>query len=324
MPKLKALAPAKINLTFDILGTMPDGYHQVETLLQSVDLMDECAFDIVDAAQTEINIALEDQLLKRSEFPLGPDNLIAKAATLFSVETGKNFRADVLVNKVIPIGAGLAGGSADAAATLVALNEHFGRPLTTSKLIELGRGLGADVPFCIEGGTALGTHRGDHLSPVQSLLSFTFCIVKPLKISVSTPWAYGKFDEYGGTINKPDTALAAEALKNGDLQAAVDSFGNVFEPVIFAEHPVLKELKATLLKHGAWHVQLSGSGPALFAIAADIEHAHYIRRKILKTDDAGFAYGDSYPVSEFGPPIEFHICQSSTTGIRTPCARTNG
>lgn len=315
MPKLKTLAPAKINLSFDILGVLPDGYHEVKTILQSIDLADTLTFEIEEAKQTIIDISIAENPLVK-QFPLGSDNLIAKAASAFATASKRNFKLNVEVEKVIPIGAGLAGGSTDSAATLVALNEVFGKPLSDSELHSIASSLGADVPFCLNGGTALGTSRGDVLAPARSSILFNFCVVKPIQISVSTPWAYGKYDAFSQTMRRPNSEEALEGLMTGDIELAINSFGNVFEPVIFAEHPSLGEVKESLLKLGAWHVQLSGSGPALFAIVADIEHAHFIRRKILKTDDSGFTYGSAFAVNEFGPPLEFHICQSTSHGIQ--------
>lgn len=315
MPKLKALAPAKINLTFDILGTMPDGYHEVETLLHSVDLIDTIEFDIEEADTCAVTITAPDAP-RHMQFPLSEDNLIARAVRLFSQSTGRNATVQARVEKLIPIGAGLAGGSADAAATLVAMNAAFGEPLSMPDLLRLGGSLGADVPFAIIGGTAIGTARGDVLTPRRCAYPFAFCIVKPIKISVSTPWAYQRFDVYSGNKPRPNTRKAAAALEEGAIDQAIPTFGNVFEPVIFQEHPLLSDLKSQLQKYAPWHVQLSGSGPALFAIVSGLEQAHFIRRKILKTDDAGFMYGSGFPVNEFGPPIEFHICTSSTSGAQ--------
>ncbi len=302
MPKLKTLAPAKINLTFDILGALPDGYHEVETLLQAIDLSDMITFDIEKSSELSIEICAPGRI----DFPDGRENLIHKAASLFAQHTEKSFRLSASVVKNIPIGAGLAGGSADAAGTLVALNHSFGNVVSDDELYMLAAKLGADVPFCISGGTRLGVGRGDKLLSCQSSLSFTICVVKPLEISVSTPWAYQRFDECKLPLKRPQTSRAWEAMQNGELLQAMDSFANVFEPVIFEEFKVLAEIKQALLKNGAWHVQLSGSGPALFAIVGDVEQAHFIRNKIMQLNGVGIEHR-----------LEFHICESIKTGIVT-------
>lgn len=294
MPKLTVLAPAKINLTFDILGTMPDGYHEVETILQSIDLCDRLTFDIRPTESTSVKITANN-----AEVPLGADNLIAKAANFFCLHTGQHYGISVNVEKKIPIGAGLAGGSTDAAATLVALNRASHGVLKEHELLDLGVQLGADVPFCISGGTKFGTRRGDALSEINSQLSFVFCVFKPRSLSISTPWAYTQYDKFPDSIRKPLTQDAIKQLTRGDMERALLAFGNVFQPVMFAHYPALSEVHTELQRQGAWYSQLSGSGPAIFAIDPDLEHAHFLRRKM----------------SEFSPDLEIHFCQSTQSGI---------
>lgn len=327
MPTIvKTLAPAKINLTFDILGLLPGGYHEVITLLQSIDLEDELTFEFSQAEELSVSISCDTVPAKI--FPTDDSNLISKAAKLFVAEW-RSRKADsgmqaeflkikVQVEKVIPIGAGLAGGSADAAATLVALNHVYGMPFSADEMNELAAQLGADVPFCLQGGTAVGTHRGDRLQALPEAADTTlfYCVVKPRALSVSTPWAFKKYDEFTGTLSKPDCAAASQALADSDLPKAISAFGNVFEPVIFAQLEQLQPLKDKLVQLGAWCCHLSGSGPALYAVVANREHAHYIRRKVMKNDDDGFEYGSAFSSFEYGPPIQFHIAQSVPYGAR--------
>jgi 4-diphosphocytidyl-2-C-methyl-D-erythritol kinase len=305
MPKLTVLAPAKINLTFDILGTMPDGYHQVETVLHSIDLMDRLTFSIEPSKELRVEMTGD-----RAEFPTDDSNLIAKATKAFCTQTKSNVHLIARVEKNIPIGAGLAGGSADAAATLVALNRASDAKLPEHTLQTIGAALGADVPFAIHGGTAFGTNRGEVLNKLNTPLQFTFCVVKPMDLSISTPWAYKKFDAYEHNVGaglapseptRPQTQQALDALKAGNLEAALAAFGNCFEGMLFTEHPFLGEIKAELLRLGAWYVQLSGSGPALFAIVPDLEHAHFLRRKMS---------------GAHASKLEFHFCQSTPEGVR--------
>lgn len=298
MLKLTALAPAKINLTFDILGVMPDGYHQVETILQSIDLADRLAFDIEPANELDVRLKAD-----RAEMPTDESNLIAKAAKAFceNAKTGSKVRLVAQVEKNIPIGAGLAGGSADAAATLSALNHAFDEPLSDGDMLALAAQVGADVPFALKGGTAFGINKGELLSPVENKLEFVLCIVKPLAFSVSTPWAYKRFDEREWPNTKPQTQQALDALACGDIGAALKSFGNSFQGMLFIEHPILAEVKDELLRLGAWYVQLSGSGPAMFAIVPDLEHAHFLRRKMS---------------DKYASKLEFHFCRTTREGVR--------
>jgi 4-diphosphocytidyl-2-C-methyl-D-erythritol kinase len=294
MPKLTVLAPAKINLTFDIRGTLPDGYHEVETILQSIDLADRLVFDIQPANATSVQITSNN-----ASVPLGEDNLIAKAAHAFSRASKFDIAIKADLEKNIPVGAGLAGGSADAAATLTALNRATGEPFSEKQLLELAAGIGADVPFCLVGGTKYGTGRGDRLSDIDSSLQFIFCVVKPANLAVSTPWAYSAYDKFPGDIKRPRTQDAIAQLKRGHMERTLSSFGNVFQPVIFSYHPEVAQVHAELLRQGAWYAQLSGSGPAIFAIDPDLEHAHFLRRKML----------------EFSSDLEFHFCQSIQNGV---------
>jgi 4-diphosphocytidyl-2-C-methyl-D-erythritol kinase len=294
MPKLTVLAPAKINLTFDIRGTMPDGYHEVETILHSIDLADRLIFDVQPAAHPSVEIVTNDAGL-----PLGEDNLITKAALAFCKSANTNFEIKVQLQKHIPVGAGLAGGSADAAATLMALNTAAGKRYNSPELLAIGATVGADVPFCIIGGTKYGTARGDQLAACDTDLEFTFCIFKPRRLSISTPWAYAAFDKFQGELHRPRTADAIKQLRRGKMDTALLCFGNVFQSVIFSHYPELAGIHAELLRQGAWYAQLSGSGPAIFAIDPDLEHAHFLRRKL-------FEYSDD---------LEIHFCQSTKNGV---------
>ena len=223
-------SPAKINLTFEVLGLLPDGYHEVRTLMQTVSLYDELTFEISAAREPSLSINLATASGASSgegdgEFPLGDTNLIAKAIRLFlsSIERPRALKVDVAVVKNIPIGAGLAGGSGNGAAALVALNQYFGGPLDQTGMAELAAKLGADVPFCLKGGRLLGLGRGDILdstppqvavdmreeapsvvqiettasaeeiaAPIETMY---FVLAKTRNLSLATPWVYQSFDE---------------------------------------------------------------------------------------------------------------------------------
>lgn len=276
---------AKVNLTFDILKTMPDGYHEVSTLMQAIDLGDYLSYMIKPASAFHVD--LDAGKSKNELFPIDDTNLIYKAAKLFCEHLGKEpFKIEVQVDKQIPIAAGLAGGSSNAAATLLALNEYFGRPFDRSSLQHLGRQLGADVPFCISGGIAVGQGRGDIIQPVESQTDFIFCLVKPKDIALSTPWVYKQYDLYVSekgldSIRRPNLENAVGAISFGDLEAAIESFGNVFEPVVYDRCPQLLELRELLIGYKCPYVQLTGSGPTIFALVSDLEMAHFVRSKLM-------------------------------------------
>lgn len=317
MPTIKVRCPAKLNLCFDITGTRPDGYHDVETLFQSINLEDELHIEVSEAAAFTTEITCNNPFVKK-QMPLDNSNLIGKAAALFFAElkSTKSYALTVSLEKNIPIGAGLAGGSGNAAGTLLALNRIFDQPFSETELITMSLGVGSDVPFFFQGGSAKGLGRGEILTPFTNALSLTFCIVKPSRLSILTPWAYSAFDNYRGRIQKPNLGKAISALEAGNLELALDSFGNVFEPVIFEAHPVLRELKKQLVDLGAWYCQMTGSGPTLFALVANREMAQQIRRHVLKDDDLGFSYWTDEILHEAIPPFNFQIAESSNHGVR--------
>jgi 4-diphosphocytidyl-2-C-methyl-D-erythritol kinase len=306
MQKLVARSPAKINLTFDILGELPDGYHQIETIMQTIDLHDELIFEFEPCKDLEVALACVNG---KESFPLSEDNLIAKAAALFcrSVPEKRGLKLSVTVEKNIPIAAGLAGGSSNAAATLRALNYYFGQPFSTEELLVLAGKLGADIPFCLEGGTRIGRGRGDELTPVELNDRLFFLVVKPKDLAISTPWVYQAYDEFvmnGGRDELP--VLSAQdvsaALESGELEKASQAFGNVFEPVVFQQHQELKQLLEAMRNLDCWCAHMTGSGPTLYALVPDCEMAHFMRRKLLDNPAA--------------QNVEFFIAESQKLGAQ--------
>ncbi len=287
--RLTVRCPAKLNLTFSITGDLPDGYHSVETLLQAINLEDELTFDFADAESFDITIQIQDSIHK-TDFPLDGSNLIAKAAKLY-VETVKELekvKISVNINKKIPIAAGLAGGSANAAATLVALNTYAGGKLPESELLELASQLGADVPFSLVGGRRLGTYKGDQLSQHYDGERLNFVIIKPRHLGVATAWVYKTYDEMNnaGEIYPPDLDASEilAFLQQGEFDKAASGFGNVFEQVVFPHHRDLLKIRKQVLELGAWCCHLTGSGPTLYALVANNEMAHMVRREMLTAE----------------------------------------
>lgn len=320
MRTITLLAPGKINLTLDVLGVLPDGYHEIETIFQSVDVCDELEIDVVDGEQTHVDLQCWREGAPCAEFPLDETNLIVRAARAFSEATGEVFASTVKVNKSLPIGGGMAGGSADGAAMLFGLNELFGRPLSELELSKMAGKLGADMPFCLSGGTMLGRGKGDELTPLENNCPLFLCIVKPLKLSVSTPWVYSAFDKYqkqpgaGAQIRRPRLQDSIAALRAGDLDKLLASLGNVFQPLVFAEHPELQALSNSLYDLGSWYCQMTGSGPTIFSVVANRQMAHGIRRRLLRNDDDGFIYGSTSPTMK-GPPFDFYLAETLNHGV---------
>jgi 4-diphosphocytidyl-2-C-methyl-D-erythritol kinase len=267
---IQVLAPAKINLTFEMTGLMPDGYHQVKTLMQTISLADTLRFDI-QPARGPITITAESDNLGGSEdFPLGADNLIAKAIRLYLSAASEYVRSPLKISvhtkKQIPIGAGMAGGSGNGAAALLAMNNYFldvanRGVLSQDELIDIGKKLGADVPFSLTGGTAVGTGRGDELTAVETALAAAplhFLLAKPRHLHVSTPWAYKTYDElgykFGLSERLHDRGIADDATKHVadnlkdscNYAEAYKAFGNDFEQALFPHYKELKELKLSL------------------------------------------------------------------------------
>lgn len=289
---ITVLAPAKINLTFEIVGLMEDGYHQVRTLMSSIALSDSLRFEFEPGADSEANttvqIALSSQDDAQPNFPLGEDNLIARAIRLFLAELAvkaDGLKVVVTVDKAIPIGAGMAGGSANAAATLLAVNEYFGNPMDSAALTQLAGQLGADVPFCLAGGLRNGSGRGDRLSEDLSenedIPDLHLVIAKPTHLAIATPWAYKSWDQglekldllalseklKDRGIEEAPADFAVRYLKENNVKEAVKAFGNDFEQVIFPHYQQLKDIKQTFLKQGAMSCHMTGSGPTIYAVA---------------------------------------------------------
>jgi len=285
---ISVLAPAKLNLTFDILGKRDDGFHEVATVLQSIDLADTIVFASDPTSEFKVELLSADDGLN-TDFPLDDTNLICQAFKAFNEFVGKRpaFSLRVLVKKAIPIGAGLAGGSADAAAALVALNTLAEKILPDSDLVEIAKTVGSDVPFCLSGGTALGLGRGEEITPLAHACPFAFVICKPKQVSVSTPWAYGTFDELTAHRKNFEPAKGRsenvfKLLTNLKHEEAQKEFGNDFENVIFEHFEYLKNAKDALLELGSQTCHLTGSGPTIYALASDQEQAKRLAAEAKK------------------------------------------
>ncbi len=250
-------ANAKINLTLDILGKRSDGYHEVEMVMQSVGLFDTVR---LERQQTGISLQLDVQGLLADE-----TNLAWKAARLYLDVYKIQGGVSIEIEKRIPIAAGLAGGSADAAGVLIGMNRLFRMELSAKELCALGEQIGSDVPFCIEGGTMLATGRGEFLRRLSDLPPLFVVLAKP-PVSVSTAWAYKKYDEMGALYH-PDTKAMIAALSEGRVDDVASGLANVLEEVTLKAHTIIEAYKRILRENGMMASLMSGSGPTVFALA---------------------------------------------------------
>ena len=255
---MEVKARAKINLTLDVTGRRPDGYHELASVMQQLDLADTL---VLEPAR-EVSLAVEPPVVAAGE-----DNLVMRAARLLSEYGGVRQGAAMRLYKRIPVGAGLGGGSADAAAALEGLNTFWGLGLGPDALRELGARLGSDIPFCLTGGTALVTGRGETVRPLAPLPSVTVVLVKPL-FAVSTAQIYRWWDDLAAGGGDATCAVLA-AVAAGDWLRLAQNLGNDLERITCARYPEVREIKKRLAAAGAWGVLMSGSGPCVFGLWPD-------------------------------------------------------
>lgn len=254
-------ANAKLNLTLDVLGKREDGYHDLCMVMQSVDLHDVLVLEATEGEAVSVKTNL-------CFLPEDDRNLAAMAARAFFRHTGQVTGLSIEIDKQIPVCAGMAGGSADAAAVLRGLNELTGAKLSRERLAELGAEVGSDVPYCVLGSTALAEGRGERLTELPALPQCHVVLCKP-GFSISTPELFQRLDGCRITCH-PDTAGMLEALERGDLKDAARRMYNVFEDVLpDRQRRTVSEIKAILIAEGALGACMSGSGPTVFGLFDD-------------------------------------------------------
>jgi len=258
-------APAKINLTLDVLYKRPDGYHEVEMIMTTVDLADRVWLKPTEDGK--ITIKASERFV-----PSDRKNLAYQAADLLRKEYGIHKGVEITLDKNIPVAAGLAGGSSDAAAALRGLNRLWDLQLSADKLAELGARIGSDVSFCVYGGTALATGRGEKIQHLAAPPNCWVILAKP-SISVSTADIYRNLDT--SSIQHPDTKQMMDALASNDYQQMCRSLGNVLEPVTMKLYPQVVVLKEKMEQFGADAVLMSGSGPTVFGL---VKHESRVSR----------------------------------------------
>ena len=257
MKSIKLKAYGKINLGLDVLGKRDDGYHDLDMIMQSVDLHDVITITKNDSGEITVKSST-------SKIPNDKSNLAYRAAKLLMEEFNIEKGVEIEIEKNIPISGGMAGGSADCAAVLKGMNKLFKLKLTEQQLMARGVRLGADVPFCIMGKTARAEGIGEVLTPIPNKLKGYLVIAKP-PISVSTGFAYGQIDKVK-IKNRPDTEGIIEAVKENDLNSLSERICNVFEKVTIPEHKEIEDIKTKLKECGALNAMMSGSGPTVFGI----------------------------------------------------------
>ena len=273
---------AKINLTLDVVGKRPDGYHSIETIMQTVNLSD---IIIVEKYGNDIKITSNKKFL-----PLKNKNTAYKAAELFFNELGEKRRGvKILIHKNIPVAAGLAGGSGNGAAVLVALNMLYNKPFRKEEILKIGTKLGADVPYCMTGGTQLASGIGEIMQPLKPLKRCYVLLVTP-PISVSTPWVYSEFDNTEKNIF-PDTKAMINAIENNDYFGICENFSNALEDVTVKKYPVIRGIKEKMILNGANGALMSGSGPTVFGFFDDYNKAK------ASQDSFSLMYKDVYLVT---------------------------
>ncbi len=276
---LKALA--KINLGLDVLGKRENGYHDVRMVMQTIYL-----YDNVTLTKTEeAGIRLECNLFY---LPVDETNIAYKAAKLLVDEFDIKEGVHIVLDKHIPVAAGLAGGSANAAAVLVGMNRLFSLGLTQEELMERGVSLGADVPYCVMRGTVLAEGIGEILSPLPPLPKCYVLIAKP-GVSVSTQAVYQKLDSQEIVVH-PDIDGILEGLDKQDLQKIASSMGNVLEMVTIGDYPVIEDIKDVMKEAGALNAMMSGSGPTVFGIFDDRSKAKHAQQRIREMKIAKQVY----------------------------------
>ncbi|WP_439443215.1 4-(cytidine 5'-diphospho)-2-C-methyl-D-erythritol kinase [Listeria aquatica] len=261
--KINLKAPAKINLSLDALYKREDGYHEVEMVMTTIDLADRLELELIPSDEIILDV--------RAHFiPNDHRNLVYQAALLLKEKYNVKKGARITLDKQIPVSAGLAGGSTDAAAALKGLNELWELGLLLDELAELSARIGSDIAFCLFGGTAFATGRGEVIRKLPMMPSCWIILAKP-SISISTPSVYKELKL--GEVKHPDTEQMLAGIEAGNLDMICDSMGNVLESVTLEKNSQVKQLKQKMLEFGADAAMMSGSGPTVFAIVKQYSRA---------------------------------------------------
>lgn len=281
--KMQLKAMAKVNLGLDVLRRREDGYHEVRMIMQTVDLYDFIEIKAIEDGKGAIELKTNLHYL-----PVNENNLVYRAAKLLMEEFAINHSLYLRLEKHIPVAAGMAGGSSDAAAVLVGVNKMFSLGLSKEELARRGVTLGADIPYCIMRGTALSEGIGEVLTPLPAMPNCKVLIAKP-GISVSTRFVYENL--HVETIEAhPDIDGMVEAIKERNLKKIANKMGNVLERVTIPVYPEIRTLKEIMLENGALNSLMSGSGPTVFGLFDDEKRAVHAHEAVKKSGIAKQLY----------------------------------
>ena len=292
MNSISLKSRAKINLSIDVIGKREDGYHIVEMIMQTIDLYDDIKLKELE----------EDNIIIKSEcsyIPLNEDNIVYKAAKLIKEKMDIKKGIEIFIKKNIPVAAGMAGGSSNAAAVLVGLNELWKLGLSKDELRDLGLKLGADVPFCIEGGTALAEGIGEKLTYIKGINKDVNILVCKPDIFVSTKEVYQSLD-IKNIEKRPDNKLLIEKLKNDDIVSVSNNMVNVLEEVTSKKYSDIKVIENIIIKNGAMGTMMSGSGPTVFGFFDNEEKAQRAKVELLEN------YSQVYVVTSSEKGVEIY------------------
>ena len=281
MRSVKQKAYAKINLSLDILGRLENGYHIVKMVMQTIDLSDELIFETQDRECPSMEVTL---VTDNGEIPGGEDNLIVRAVRRMEYKYGIRRDLRITLKKNIPVAAGMAGGSTDAAAALRAVRDLFVPDVSDEELQKIGVTLGADIPYCVTGGTQLSEGIGEVLTVLPDAPQCGLVICKP-PVGVSTGEVYKRYDSLED-VRHPDIDAQIEAIRRGDLAGMAGECGNVLEEVTGAMYPRIGEIERFFEKEGALVSKMSGSGPTVFAVFADKQEAVRAAQAFEAADEA--------------------------------------
>ncbi len=266
-------AHAKINLSLDVLNKREDGYHNLKMIMQTIQLHDTISIQKISSG-VEIDCVA-------SYVPNNNTNIAYKAAEAMLNKYNLGAGVRIKIDKKIPVAAGLAGGSTDAAAVIKGINSLFNLGIKQNEMMDIGLTIGADVPYCIMGGTALAEGIGEELTSLSLLSNIPILIVKP-QIGVSTAWVYKNLN-LDKVINRPNTEALISAIQNKDISYIAQNMRNVLESVTVIKHPIIEKIKNNLLEEGAIGSMMSGSGPSVFAIFNDKDKAIGAYKKMKKS-----------------------------------------
>ena len=274
-------APAKINIGLDVLRRLPSGYHELKMIMQTIDLQDVLEVEVTDADDNEL-------ICNDSSLPSDDNNLVMKVIRLMQKNYGIEKSLKVKLTKNIPVAAGMAGGSTDAAAMFLAVNDIFELNISKEKLMEMAVELGADIPYCIMQGTALSEGIGEVLTKLPNFDGVTVLIAKP-PIEVSTGFVYGNL-KLTEDVSHPDIDAVMAAMQDRNYGLMAEYIGNILETVTIPAYPVIEEIKQCMKDNGAFISLMSGSGPTVFGLFEDDETAALAKKACEDMCDGIFTY----------------------------------